>query len=100
MALPAVPGDVIFLDNRILHASLPNRSANDIRWHRRKDQSGGLLVHKATHHFDLVNWWIASRPETVTALGARRFYVESTAESLGLGGHGERCHGCPMSGIS
>src|SRR5436190_17130875 len=67
------------------------------RWHRRKDQSGGLLVHKATHHFDLVNWWIASRPETVTALGARRFYVESTAESLGLGGHGERCHGCPKS---
>src|SRR4029079_8009853 len=43
------------------------------RWHRRKDQSGGLLVHKATHHFDLVNWWIGSRPETITALGSRRF---------------------------
>src|SRR6185437_7136527 len=23
------------------------------RWHREKDMSGGLLVHKATHHFDL-----------------------------------------------
>ena len=44
------------------------------RWHRRKDQSGGLLVHKATHHFDLVNWWVASRPETIVALGSRRFY--------------------------
>ena len=32
------------------------------RWHRRKDKSGGLLVHKATHHFDLVNWWLASTP--------------------------------------
>jgi predicted dehydrogenase len=67
------------------------------RWHRRKDQSGGLLVHKATHHFDLVNWWVASQPETVTALGARRFYVESTADALGLSGHGERCQGCPKS---
>jgi predicted dehydrogenase len=25
------------------------------RWHREKQNSGGLLVHKATHHFDLVN---------------------------------------------
>ncbi|MFW6253208.1 MAG: Gfo/Idh/MocA family protein, partial [bacterium] len=25
------------------------------RWHRDKRNSGGLLVHKATHHFDLVN---------------------------------------------
>jgi predicted dehydrogenase len=67
------------------------------RWHRRKENSGGLLVHKATHHFDLVNWWVASHPETVTALGSRRFYLESTAESLGLSGHGERCHTCPVS---
>jgi predicted dehydrogenase len=66
------------------------------RWHREKGKSGGLLVHKATHHFDLVNWWIASRPETVTALGARRFYVPQTARSLGLAGRGERCHTCPV----
>ena len=25
------------------------------RWHRQKENSGGLLVHKATHHFDLIN---------------------------------------------
>lgn len=67
------------------------------RWHRQKEKSGGLLVHKATHHFDLVNWWIGSHPETITALGSRRFYVPSTADALGLGGHGERCHTCPVS---
>jgi predicted dehydrogenase len=67
------------------------------RWHRRMDRSGGLLVHKATHHFDLINWWVASRPATITALGSRRFYVPRTAESLGLAGHGERCHDCPVS---
>lgn len=27
------------------------------RWHRRKENSGGLLIHKSTHHFDVVNWF-------------------------------------------
>ena len=26
------------------------------RWHRDKANSGGLFIHKAAHHFDLVNW--------------------------------------------
>jgi predicted dehydrogenase len=38
------------------------------RWHRDKANSGGLMVHKATHHFDLVNWWVASAPELVFGL--------------------------------
>jgi predicted dehydrogenase len=69
------------------------------RWHRERSRSGGLLVHKATHHFDLVNWWIASRPVTVTAIGSRRFYNEQTADRLGLAGHGERCRGCPVGSV-
>ena len=64
------------------------------RWHRYKDKSGGLLVHKATHHFDLVNWWVASHPETVVALGKRVFYTPHMAAELGLADHGERCLGC------
>lgn len=67
------------------------------RWHRYKDRSGGLLVHKSTHHFDLVNWWVASRPKTVAALGKRVFYTPGTAAGLGLGGHGERCLDCPVA---
>ena len=67
------------------------------RWHRGKDRSGGLLVHKATHHFDLVNWWVASHAETISALGSRRFYIPATADALGLSGHGERCHDCARS---
>ena len=67
------------------------------RWHRYKDKSGGLLVHKATHHFDLINWWIASTPKTVHAFGKRSFYRPEMAVELGLGGHGERCHGCPVA---
>ena len=29
------------------------------RWHGFKQFSGSLLVHKATHHYDLMNWWLA-----------------------------------------
>ena len=64
------------------------------RWHRRKQNSGGLLVHKASHHFDLVNWWLGSTPRAVRAAGARRFYVPATAERLGLARRGERCLDC------
>jgi predicted dehydrogenase len=53
------------------------------RWHSEKDKSGGLLVHKATHHFDLVNWWIASRPKRVFAMGDLKFYGRKNAEARG-----------------
>lgn len=65
------------------------------RWHRHKENSGGLMVHKCTHHFDLVNWWLSSVPETVYASGQRAFYTPQTADRYGLTGRTERCHTCP-----
>ena len=53
------------------------------RWHREKANSGGLLVHKATHHFDLVNWWIDSVPRQVFALGDLMFYGKENAAARG-----------------
>jgi predicted dehydrogenase len=53
------------------------------RWHREKDMSGGLLVHKATHHFDLVNWWIGDWPQTVFAMGSLSFYGREAAAGRG-----------------
>jgi predicted dehydrogenase len=44
------------------------------RWHRLKSKGGSLWVHKATHHFDLVNWWINADPVEVTAYGALNVY--------------------------
>ena len=67
------------------------------RWHRYKDQSGGLLVHKSTHHFDLINWWVGSSPVTVHANGKRDFYTPEMAVELGYGERGERCHTCPIA---
>jgi len=65
------------------------------RWHRHKRNSGGLLVHKATHHFDLVNWWLSTVPETVYATGARNFYRPETAKRYGFTHRAERCLDCP-----
>lgn len=44
------------------------------RWHRLVENSGSLWLHKASHHFDLLNWWIDSDPESVYALGSLDFY--------------------------
>jgi predicted dehydrogenase len=44
------------------------------RWHGRKENSGGLMIHKSTHHFDLVNWWLGAVPVRVDARGKREFY--------------------------
>jgi len=60
------------------------------RWHREKLKSGGLLVHKASHHFDLVNWWIDDSPVRVFASGGLRFYGAENAQSRGLGERPER----------
>lgn len=54
------------------------------RWHRDKRNGGGLMVHKSTHHFDLVNWWIDSAPKTVFAMGDLKFYGKENAENRGV----------------
>ncbi|GAE94393.1 myo-inositol 2-dehydrogenase [Gracilibacillus boraciitolerans JCM 21714] len=53
------------------------------RWHRDKRNSGGLLVHKSTHHFDLVNFWLDTEPDVVYATGGLRFYGRENAEERG-----------------
>ncbi len=63
------------------------------RWHSNKANSGGLLVHKATHHFDLVNFWLGSQAKTVFAFGALNFYGREAAEKRGVTKFYYRCHG-------
>jgi predicted dehydrogenase len=47
-------GDVLSVD---FHWMLNTLHGADYfrRWHSRKEFSNGLMCHKATHHFDLVN---------------------------------------------
>jgi len=63
------------------------------RWHRNKYNSGGLLVHKSTHHFDLVNFWLNTVPTGVFAYGGLNFYGMKNAERRGETRFYSRCHG-------
>jgi predicted dehydrogenase len=60
------------------------------RWHRDKTNSGGLLVHKAAHHFDLINWLLSDAPMTVYARGGVRFYGAENAAARGMAPRAER----------
>ena len=94
LLMSGVIGDVLSVD---FHWLLNVSHGADYfrRWHRNKENSGGLMVHKATHHFDLVNWWLSTVPDTVYAAGQRKFYTPETADRYGLTRRGERCLGCP-----
>jgi predicted dehydrogenase len=93
LLMSGVIGEILSLD---FHWLLNVHHGADYfrRWHRNKENSGGLMVHKATHHFDLVNWWLSDVPETVYASGHRNYYLPSTADRLGLVNRAERCRDC------
>lgn len=38
-------------------------------WIQDERLSGGCLVDKNCHHFDLMNWWVGARPQRVSAFG-------------------------------
>lgn len=87
-------GDILSVD---LHWMLDTSHGADYfrRWHAHKKNSGGLMIHKACHHFDLVNWWLGAMPESVFATGKRDFYTPKMAKRMGLSGAHERCLTCP-----
>ncbi|MGW1062470.1 Gfo/Idh/MocA family protein [Micromonospora rubida] len=64
------------------------------RWHRDKANSGGLMVHKASHHFDLVNWWLDATPVEVYAAG-RLFFYGDAGRRHGYARDYDRAHDAP-----
>jgi predicted dehydrogenase len=94
LLMSGVIGDVLSVD---FHWMLDTRHGADYfrRWHSQKALSGGLMVHKSTHHFDLVNWWLSAIPVTVRAVGKRAFYTPAMAKRLGLTRYHDRCRTCP-----
>ena len=58
------------------------------RWHGITARSGGLWVHKSTHHFDLLNWWLDSDPVEVSAYGSLEHYGKNNPF------RGVKCRGC------
>ncbi len=94
LLMSGVIGNVLSVD---FHWLLDTSHGADYfrRWHSRKGCSGGLQVHKATHHFDLINWCLSDVPESVYATGGRFFYTPQTAGRYGLVRSTDRCLTCP-----
>ncbi len=59
------------------------------RWHGKERFGGSLWVHKAAHHFDLLNWWLDSEPTQVFGQGDLEFYGHNNPYSH------SNCRGCP-----
>lgn len=94
LLMSGIIGDILSVD---FHWMLNTHHGADYfrRWHSQKKFSQGLQIHKATHHFDLINWWLSAVPATVFATGKREFYTPEMAKRFGLESHHERCHTCP-----
>jgi predicted dehydrogenase len=94
LLMSGVIGDILSVD---FHWLLNTSHGADYfrRWHSQKKFSNGLMCHKATHHFDLVNWWLSAVPVSVVGTGKREFYTPAMARRIGLAGPHERCHTCP-----
>lgn len=60
------------------------------RWNAYMAMCGGLLLTKATHHFDMANWLIGSKPKRVSAFGKLRNYGAAGRYPY----RGERCSNC------
>ena len=58
------------------------------RWHAFEKHSGSLFIHKASHHFDLLHWYLGSEPAEVFATAALRHYGRNGTF------RGTRCTGC------
>jgi predicted dehydrogenase len=66
------------------------------RWHRYREHSGGLMVHKASHHFDLANWWLGAQPRVVYGQGRLAFYGANGRRN-GYARDYTRAHGSPAA---
>jgi predicted dehydrogenase len=92
LLLSGVIGEIASVD---FHWYLDTQHGADYfrRWHARRESSGSLFVHKATHHFDLLNWYLESEPAEVFARGELRNYGKAGPF------RGIRCRTCPHASI-
>ena len=60
------------------------------RWHRFRRNSGGLLVHKACHTLDVINWLVGAIPKWVSAAGGIDTFLPKE-------GAADRCRICSLN---
>lgn len=87
LLMNGVIGDVASVD---FHWYLDTRHGADYfrRWHALRQWSNTLYLHKSTHHFDLVNWYLDAEPVEVFAMADLKHYGRNGKV------RGEKCRGC------
>lgn len=92
--MSGVFGDILSVD---FHWMLNTHHGVDYlrRWHGLKKFSNGFLLHKTTHHFDLINWCLSAIPVSVRAMGKKEFFTPEIAKRIGLSCDHERYYNCP-----
>ncbi|MFW6599444.1 Gfo/Idh/MocA family oxidoreductase [Propionibacteriaceae bacterium Y2011] len=56
------------------HVDTSHGASYFMRWNRERALSGGLSLHKSTHHLDLLAWLLDDEPVRVGSVGGRWFY--------------------------
>lgn len=81
-------GEVASVD---FHWYLDTRHGADYfrRWHALRQYSNTLYLHKSTHHFDLVNWYLDAEPVEVFAMADLKHYGRKGAL------RSAKCRDCP-----
>jgi predicted dehydrogenase len=88
LLMQGVIGDITTVEFH-WHISHPHMQRYMQRWHGHRERSGSLWVHKSSHHFDLINWWLDSEPEEVFARGELVRFGEKGPF------RGPKCRTCP-----
>lgn len=68
-----VVGNVLQIDY-IANIDLKHGREYFRRWHSEYKNTGGLLIHKSSHHFDLLNWWLNCIPQNLCAFGKLNYF--------------------------
>lgn len=91
MLMEKIIGDITTVDFH-WNINFPHLRLYMQRWHGEAEKSNTLWIHKATHHFDLINWWLDSDPVEVFAYG--------DLERFGTKGpfRGKNCRNCEYTG--
>jgi predicted dehydrogenase len=51
-------------------------------WHGTLDNTGGLLLQKGSHDFDIINWVVDSKVKRIAAFGSQDFFVGNKPNEL------------------
>lgn len=82
-----IVGDVLTISHKEVLESY-HASSYYRRWHRKKENSGDLILTKNCHDLDIITWYAGARPQRVSAFASRKFFTPDKKRA-------DYCSQCP-----